>query len=123
MFLCVSLYSRCRSACNFVRLGTLLQLSSSNRILFLYSLIHAAQLLPACGVSFFNIHTVVWHFTLFVWVHCYNYLPLTVSFPCTLSYMPHDYYQRTSYQCVTSYAASLPTVLHHTLNSGTELTA
>jgi hypothetical protein len=25
-FLCVSLYSRCRSSCNFVRLSTLLQL-------------------------------------------------------------------------------------------------
>jgi hypothetical protein len=62
-FLCVSLYSRCRSACNFV------------------------------------------------WVHYCNYLLLTASFSCTLSYMQHDYYQRTSYQCVTSYAASLPIVL------------
>jgi hypothetical protein len=35
-FLCVSLYSPCRSAFNFVRLGTLLQLSSYNRFLFLY---------------------------------------------------------------------------------------
>jgi hypothetical protein len=32
---------------NFVRLGTLLQLSSSNRFLFLTSLIYAARLLPA----------------------------------------------------------------------------
>jgi hypothetical protein len=48
-FLCVSLYARCSSACNFVRLGTLLQLSS-NRFLFLYSLICAARLLPsACN--------------------------------------------------------------------------
>jgi hypothetical protein len=41
-----SLYSRCCSACNFVRFGTLLQLSSSNHFLLLYSLIHAVQLLP-----------------------------------------------------------------------------
>jgi hypothetical protein len=45
--LCVSVYSRSRSACNFVRLGTLLQLSSYNRFLYLYSLIYAARLLPA----------------------------------------------------------------------------
>jgi hypothetical protein len=43
----------------------------------------------------------------FVWVHYYNYLLLTVSFTCTVSYMQHDYYQRTSYQCVTSYTGSL----------------
>jgi hypothetical protein len=68
-------YSRCRSACNFVCVNTLLQLSSSNRFLFLYS----------------------------------------------LSYMQHDYYQRTSYQCVTSYDGSLPVILRHPLNRGIEL--
>jgi hypothetical protein len=47
MFLCVALYSPCRLAFNFVRLGTLLQLSSSNRFLFLYFLIYAARLVPA----------------------------------------------------------------------------
>jgi hypothetical protein len=46
-FLCVPLYSRFRSVCNFVCLITLLQLSSSNRFLFLYSLIYSARLLPA----------------------------------------------------------------------------
>jgi hypothetical protein len=70
---------------------------------------------------FLYIHAIVWHLTLFVWVHYYNYLLLTVSFSCTHSYMQHDYYQRTSYQCVTSYAASLRTVLCHTVNSGIEL--
>jgi hypothetical protein len=35
--------------------------------------------------------------------------------------MQQDYYQQPSYQCVMSYAASLPIVLHHTLNSGIEL--
>jgi hypothetical protein len=60
---------------------------------------------------FLYIHAVVRHVTLFVWVHYYNYLLLTTSFSCTLSYMQHDYYQRTSYQCVTSYAGSLAIVL------------
>jgi hypothetical protein len=57
------------------------------------------------------IHAVFRHVTLFVWVHCHNYLLLTSSFFCALSYMQHDYYQRTSYQCVTSYAGSLAMVL------------
>jgi hypothetical protein len=70
---------------------------------------------------FLYIHAVVWHLTLFFWVHYYNYLLLTASFSCTLSYMQHKYYQRTPYQCMTSYAASLPTILGHPLNSGFEL--
>jgi hypothetical protein len=61
---------------------------------------------------FLYIHAVVRHVILFVWVQYYNYLPLTASSSCTLSYMQHDYYQRTSYQCVTSYAGSLAIVLH-----------
>jgi hypothetical protein len=60
---------------------------------------------------FLHIHAVVWHVTLFVWVHYYNYLLLTASFSCTVSYMQNDYYQRTSHQCVTSYAGSLAIVL------------
>jgi hypothetical protein len=35
--------------------------------------------------------------------------------------MQHDYYQQISFQCVTSYAASLPIVLRHPLHSGIEL--
>jgi hypothetical protein len=35
--------------------------------------------------------------------------------------MQHDYYQQTSYKCVTSYTASLLVVLHHPLNSVIEL--
>jgi hypothetical protein len=35
--------------------------------------------------------------------------------------MKHDYYLRKYHQCVTSYAASLPIVLRHPLNSGIEL--
>jgi hypothetical protein len=61
--------------------------------------------------AFLSIHTVVQNVNLFAWVHYYNYLLLTASFSCTLSYMQHDYYQRTSYQCVTSYAGSLAIVL------------
>jgi hypothetical protein len=34
---CVSLYSHCHLACNFVHLCTLLQLPSSTRFLFLHS--------------------------------------------------------------------------------------
>jgi hypothetical protein len=56
---------------------------------------------------FIYIHAVIWHLTLFVWVYYYNYLLLTAPFSCTLSYMLHDYYQRTSYQCMTYYAGSL----------------
>jgi hypothetical protein len=41
----------CRSACNFVRLGTLLQLSSSNRFLFMYSRIYAARILQVVILS------------------------------------------------------------------------
>jgi predicted adenine nucleotide alpha hydrolase (AANH) superfamily ATPase len=74
-FLRVSLYSCCCSACIFVRLDALLQVSSSNRFLFLYSLI----------------------------------------------YMQHDYYQRATYQCVMSYAGSLPILLRHPLNKVIEL--
>jgi hypothetical protein len=69
---------------------------------------------------FLYIRVVVRHLTLFVWVHYYNYL-LTASFSCTFSYMQHDYYQRTTYQCVTSYPGSLPKVLRHPLISGIEL--
>jgi hypothetical protein len=36
--------------------------------------------------------------------------------------IPSDYYQWTSYQCVTSYAGNLPIVLHHPLKSGIEIT-
>jgi hypothetical protein len=46
-FLYVSLYLWCHMTCNFVHLDTLLQLSSSNHFLFLYSLIYVARLLPA----------------------------------------------------------------------------
>jgi hypothetical protein len=53
---------------------------------------------------FLYIHAVVW-------VHYYNYLPLTASFSCNLSYMQQDYYQRTSYQCMTSYAGRSDIVL------------
>jgi hypothetical protein len=35
---------------------------------------------------FLYIHAVVQHLTLFIWVHCYNYLLLTASFSCTLIY-------------------------------------
>jgi hypothetical protein len=35
---------------------------------------------------FLYIHAVVRYVTLFVWVHCYNYLLLTASFSCTLIY-------------------------------------
>jgi hypothetical protein len=49
---------------------------------------------------------------LFVWIHYYNYLLLTDSFSCSLSYMQHDYYQLIYYQWVTSYAGSLAIVLH-----------
>jgi hypothetical protein len=65
-FLCVPLYSRCRSARNFVRLGTLLQISF-DCFLFLYS----------------------------------------------LTYMQHDYYQRTSVcdviRCQLAYSIASPT--------------
>jgi hypothetical protein len=70
---------------------------------------------------FLCIHAVVQHLAVFVWVHYYNYLLLTSSFSYTLSYMQLDYYQRTSYQCVTSYAASSSIILRHPLNSGIEL--
>jgi hypothetical protein len=59
--------------------------------------------------------------TLFACVHYYNYLLLTASFSCTLSCMQHEYYQWISYQCVTSYAGSLPIVLQHPPKSRTEL--
>jgi hypothetical protein len=59
---------------------------------------------------FLYIHTAVLHVTWFVRAHYYNYLLLTASFSCTLSYMQHNYYQRTSYQCVTSYTGNLATV-------------
>jgi hypothetical protein len=42
---------------------------------------------------FLYIHAVVPNLTLFIWVHYYNYLLLTASFSCTLSYIHHDYYQ------------------------------
>jgi hypothetical protein len=51
MFLCVSLYSRCRSGFNLVRLGTLIKLSSSNRFLYLYTLVYAARVLPSDNLS------------------------------------------------------------------------
>jgi hypothetical protein len=60
---------------------------------------------------FLYIHAVVRRVTLFVWVHHYNYLLLAASFSSAFSYMQHDYYQRTSCQCVTSYAGSLAIVL------------
>jgi hypothetical protein len=40
-------WNKCRSAFNFVGLGTLFKLSSSYRFIFLYSPIYAARLLPA----------------------------------------------------------------------------
>jgi hypothetical protein len=69
---------------------------------------------------FLYIHSIIGHLTLFVSILYYNYLLLSASFSSTLSYMQHDYYQRTSYQCVTSHIASLPIILSHILNSGTE---
>jgi hypothetical protein len=38
-------------------------------------------------------HAVIRHLNLFVLVRYYNYLFLTASFSCTLSYMQHEYYQ------------------------------
>jgi hypothetical protein len=36
------------------------------------------------------IHAVIRHVILFIWVHYYNFLLLTASFSCVLSYMQHD---------------------------------
>jgi hypothetical protein len=65
-----------------------------------------------CFHVFLYFHNIVRHATLFVWLHYYNYLLLTASFSCTISSIQHDYYQRTYYQCVKSYAGSLVIVLH-----------
>jgi hypothetical protein len=70
---------------------------------------------------FLYIYALVRQVILFIWVHYYNYILLTASFSCTISYMQHDYYKRTSYQCVTSHAGSKLIVLRHPLKRGTEL--
>jgi hypothetical protein len=68
----------------------------------------------------FSVIVVVRHLTLFVWLHYYNYLLLTATF-YVLSHICSTTITTGYFKCVTSYAASLPVALRHTLKNGIEL--